>query len=71
MLQSGTKLFMTGAAVVFTLLLGCESNDAPQGERPPVTVEVVEAQVRPLVLSRDLPGRIEPVRVAEVRARVA
>ncbi len=34
-------------------------------------VEVLTVQAEPLALSSELPGRIEPVRVAEVRARVA
>ena len=46
--------------------------DDGSGLRPggpsPVTVETIA--VRPLNLSTDLPGRIESVRVAEVRARV-
>lgn len=62
---------MVTVAVALTMLSGCGNSEPPRGEAPPVTVEVVEARVRPLVLSRNLPGRIEPVRVAEVRARVA
>lgn len=34
-------------------------------------VEVLTVQAESLALSSELPGRIEPVRVAEVRARVA
>lgn len=52
-------------------LNGCGAGDNQAREAAPVTVEAVTVQVRPLALSRDLPGRIEPVRVAEVRARVA
>lgn len=40
-------------------------------EAPPVEVDVLRVQPKPLVITSDLPGRIEPVRVAEVRARVA
>lgn len=71
MIKSGTRHWGAAAALMLAVLTGCGGNEAPQGEAPPVTVEVMETQVRPLLLSRDLPGRIEPVRVAEVRARVA
>jgi len=40
-------------------------------EGAPGVAEVVIVEPRPFTLERELPGRIEPVRVAEVRARVA
>lgn len=39
-------------------------------EAPPPQVRVVQVQVRDHALMAELPGRIEPVRIAEVRARV-
>lgn len=55
---------------------GCDSrqdeaqNGAGAGQ-PPVQVEIVTAEGRPFAISTELPGRIEPLRVAEVRARIA
>lgn len=53
-------------------LAGCgpsgEPEAAAEAARP---VDVVAVVTEPLVLTSELPGRIEPMRVAEVRARVA
>lgn len=51
------------------LLSACSQPSQTQSGEIPV-VEVITAQAQPLTLSSELPGRIEPVRVAEVRARV-
>ena len=40
------------------------------GPRPPPEVGVITARIEPVVLQTELPGRVEPVRVAQVRARV-
>ena len=60
------------ALVLAALAAGCGRNEAPAaaGDALPV-VQAVTVQPAPLALSSELPGRIEPVRVAEVRARVA
>lgn len=52
------------------MLAGCIKSEAggPSQELP--LVDVVTVKPRALSLSAELPGRIEPVRVAEVRARV-
>lgn len=42
----------------------------PGGQRPPPEVGVVVVKTAPLALQTELPGRVEPVRVAQVRARV-
>lgn len=53
-------------------LAGCGQGESPATtEEPARPVEVVVAAPEPLVLTTELPGRIEPMRVAEVRARVA
>ncbi len=59
------------AMLAFTLLIsGCKpAQDAPAPPPPPV--ETVLTQAEALALETELPGRVEPVRVAEVRARVA
>lgn len=53
-------------------LAGCDQSGEPQAAaemaRP---VDVVAVTTEPLTLTSELPGRIEPMRVAEVRARVA
>lgn len=59
------------AAVAAAMMLaGCIQKDAegPSQELP--VVDVVTVKTRSLTLTDELPGRIEPVRVAEVRARV-
>lgn len=61
------------AALGLTLVLaGCggESSNQAQADTPR-PVQVVEVQAQRYALSSTLPGRVEPVRVAEVRARVA
>ncbi|KZY55832.1 efflux transporter periplasmic adaptor subunit [Erythrobacter sp. HI0063] len=58
------------AGLVACLLLGaCSGNEAPPEPQPvPVRIVTVASQAVPNVI--ELPGRVEPVRVAEVRARV-
>lgn len=60
------------ALVVALALAGCggESSNQAQADTPR-PVQVVEVQAQRYALSSTLPGRVEPVRVAEVRARVA
>ena len=53
---------------------GCsEGPAAPEGERTAAVQEVgvIELQPSPLAVVRELPGRIAPTRIAEVRARVS
>ena len=68
-LHSGvTALLLAG------LVAGCsEGPAAPSGEDSPELPEVgvVELQSAPLAVIRELPGRIAPTRIAEVRARVS
>ncbi len=55
-------------------LAGCsEGPAAPEGQRTAAAQEVgvVELQPSPLAVVRELPGRIAPTRIAEVRARVS
>ncbi len=59
-----------------TLLSACGDKDAAPaaggapGNRPPPEVGVMIAKFQPVALQTELPGRVEPVRVAQVRARV-
>ncbi|ENO89820.1 efflux RND transporter periplasmic adaptor subunit [Thauera linaloolentis] len=61
---------MLAAAV---LVAGCDGKRDASGQDAgaPQTVEAIVVQAGSLALSSELPGRVEPVRVAEVRARVA
>lgn len=59
-----------GLLVGALLLAGCGSGEQSWEQGPP-PVEVVTVGTRSFTPSQELPGRIEPVRVAEVRARVA
>ncbi len=60
------------ALVAALALAGCGQSGEPQAAaetaRP---VDVVAVAPEALTLTAELPGRIEPMRVAEVRARVA
>lgn len=61
---------VSAVLAIAVLVSGCDGeNDAH--EAGPAKVEAITVQVEPFELSSELPGRIEPVRVAEVRARVA
>ncbi|WP_313704316.1 efflux RND transporter periplasmic adaptor subunit [Massilia sp.] len=59
-----------------TLLSACGKKDAAQagpgagGQMPPPEVGVITTHVQPVALQTELPARAEPVRVAQVRARV-
>lgn len=70
--RRGLPLAALVLAALAALAAGCGRNEAPAaaGDALPV-VQAVTVQPAPLALSSELPGRIEPVRVAEVRARVA
>lgn len=70
--RRGLPLAALVLAALAALAAGCGRNEAPAaaGDALPV-VQAVTVQAAPLALSSELPGRIEPVRVAEVRARVA
>jgi len=66
---SAMKPFLA-AGLAATLLLGaCSGAEAPPAPQPvPVRTVTIASQSFPNVI--ELPGRVEPVRVAEVRARV-
>jgi membrane fusion protein (multidrug efflux system) len=75
---SFSSLFsFSGAAVAVLLasaLSGCSQGPAaPESERTTAAQEVgvIELQPSPLAVIRELPGRIAPTRIAEVRARVS
>ena len=58
-------------APVLLALAGCGRNQGAGGyNTPPPEVGVVTIVPESMVLTTELPGRIDPVRVAQVRARV-
>lgn len=62
-----------GAALALAVALaGCgPAEERQDAAEPALPVEVLAVRSETLALTSELPGRIEPVRVAEVRARVA
>ncbi|NIE78255.1 MexC family multidrug efflux RND transporter periplasmic adaptor subunit [Pantoea sp. Tr-811] len=53
-------------------LAGCDEQQAPaSAANTTIPVQTVTVASEPLALASTLPGRVEPMRVAEVRARVA
>jgi membrane fusion protein (multidrug efflux system) len=64
---------MTACALAaLAMLCACGQKDAGPagGNRPPPEVGVIVTKLEPVALQTELPGRVEPVRVAQVRARV-
>ncbi len=66
---------MACMACAVTLLFGCGAKDgasAPGGNGgpPPASVGVITVEQQRVALQTELPGRVSPVRVAQVRARV-
>lgn len=55
--------------VAGSFVAGCAKEEPPP-EPPPAEVAVIEVTPRTVTRATDLPGRVQPVRVAEVRARV-
>ncbi|MEO6474586.1 MAG: efflux RND transporter periplasmic adaptor subunit [Luteolibacter sp.] len=59
-------------SVIWLLLPGCGKKTATAPpQMPPAAVTFVPAESETVTITRDLPGRIDAVRVAEIRARVA
>lgn len=62
---------MAGSLAAAIALAGCgPSNEQADVAEVVRAVEVLAVKTEPLALTSDLPGRVEPMRVAEVRARV-
>lgn len=58
--------------LVMLVLAACDSPaaSAPKAAAGPVEVAVITVARTPVTLTRELPGRVAPLRIAEVRARV-
>ncbi len=63
-------LWGLSVASVAVICSGCGQNPAGGFQMPPPEVGVVTIAPEPVALTMELPGRIDPVRVAQVRARV-
>lgn len=66
--------YMTGAAALVALLAACDPQEEQQqagGAPPPQAVAVIEATPEAIPVVNELPGRIAPTRIAEVRPRVS
>ena len=63
-----------GTSVLLLALAGLSACDKPQNQaqqaRPPANVEVVVLHPQSVSLTTELPGRLSPFRVAEVRPQV-
>lgn len=62
--------FCFAGVLVLTGLLAACGDEAQQGQRPAPLVSVVEVQPTRAVMTADLPGRVDAMRDAQVRARV-
>ncbi len=58
-------------SILWLLLPGCGKKTAPPPQMPPASVTFVPAETETVTITRELPGRIDAVRVAEIRARVS
>lgn len=78
MMSSSSYRSLLAAAVLAVLLGACGKSEAPKGAPaaggagapPPSEVAVVEARQGEALLTKDLPGRLQAWRTAQVRARV-
>ncbi len=57
-------------ACAVAVLAGCKETAPAAAAPPPVEVGVVSVTARSVAVVRNLPGRVAPTRIAEVRARV-
>jgi membrane fusion protein, multidrug efflux system len=67
------RILKPAALLALALLAACSGKDAAQGGAggmPPPAVGVITVAPAPVALQTELPGRVEPLRVAQVRARV-
>jgi membrane fusion protein (multidrug efflux system) len=72
---AGPAFAVLALAFAATLLVGCGGGNAKApaaapAAPPPPEVGVVTVQPRSIALANELPGRVEPLRIAQVRARV-
>ncbi|PDT55319.1 MULTISPECIES: efflux RND transporter periplasmic adaptor subunit [Sinorhizobium] len=68
-----TRPILAASLTAVLLLAGCQKNDeqAAAPAFPPAAVAVFTTAAEPLPITNELPGRITPTRIAEVRPRVS
>ncbi len=67
-----TRFSLLTSLALTALLAGCSGDEAAAPKTPPPTpVTVVTLAPEPVVLTRELPGRVHPLVVAEVRPQVS
>ena len=69
--HAGVFALTLAAALALTACGDKKQEKAPQGAQTPPEVSVLTVQLQSIPLVSDLPGRLEPYRVAQVGARVA
>lgn len=76
--MSGFRAYPVAIAMVLAalgqILAGCNERDAAAataGQRTEPEVSVVTVKSQPRAITRELPGRVAPIRVADVRPRVS
>lgn len=67
-----TEFHLTLALMIALSLLACSDKPSSQASdaSPPPEVGVITVVAAPITLTKELPGRITPIRIAEVRPRV-
>lgn len=68
--SQSSKLYLCNFIVAITLLAGC-TQTAPEAQAPAPVVTTITLTAAPLALFDNLPGRVAPVRTAEIRAQVS
>lgn len=68
--MSHQPTFAGGLAAALLLLGACRSTPDAPPPPPPTEVAVIEIKPEPVTLRDELPGRVAPFRMAQVRARV-
>jgi len=65
---------LAGSLILLSLVAACsesEGSTAAAPAMPPAAVSFVEAKPEPLPVTNELPGRVAPTRIAEVRPRIS
>lgn len=63
-------LGVAAVLALLTILAGCQKDETATQMPPPSAVGVVKLSAEPLSIINELPGRVSPTRLAEVRPRV-
>lgn len=64
-----TRIFVASTTLLSLSLSACAKKAPTQAAPPPAEVSVLQVAAEPVTLTTELPGRINPMREAQVRAR--